>query len=1117
MSYIKPFPLFLAFAMAALINLTALAGVRDVVSLDGQWDFATVLPDGAVGQSGKITVPGIWNNQGYGTENDRVKHDFVGVGRYQRTICVPENWDGWNVYLVLTGISRYATVWVDEKQVGTEAMGVIGSHEWNLTPFLTPGKESVLRIDVDSRQRWGTDVLLGAAQLNDYMLIVWGGIWGHAKLEARAETYMKDLFIQTNVSDSRCRAEVELVQEPLNGKSADWDAWRVEIYEYPQDANAQPVCVKTAAKADCLVEGTAKLAIDVPVLNAKLWSPETPNLYIARVAVLKGDQELDALETRFGMREIRIEGMKIFLNGRQIFLSGYGDDHIYPNEFSMPTDKQMYLRRLKIIKSFGFNHVRHHSAFLPQEYYDACDEVGMLPNGEFLLGYPAQLPGTGSLWKGGADAEKTGPEKANQFILERFGKVIREYRNHPSIFAWVLGNELNMGPPWNEMPLRTDAFKLVKSLDTTRPFMDLDGDWRRNTETGDRDTIELYSVLFDEWSNPVSNTQKFDLKELSKPAIAHEMGNYTTFSRPDQVELFEKTAFKPFWMTNGKAKLEQLGLMGEAEAWACASERLYFYLHKSGIETLRKNPRISGYHWWLFQDYWTTSNGLVDLFFRPKSIKPEEVRMVNAPVVLLQNGLNRTYRAGDSIALELLVSNFSGDSLNGTVQFTLEQGGKTESRAFPVKDAPEGEVTKFADFQWTVPEMAQPDLLTVRAKFVPQDAQAEAIANQNVWTTRLFPKDIIGTVKSENVYADAIIKARFPAWPFREIPASEQVLPADGVYLVSNLQSNVVKALENGARVIQFGSQESLPSIPIAYQQTWWKAGDSPDSNRCGTYVYDDPVTQNVAQDRWCDGAWCELLEGARKFVLDDLPNPQIVVRALPSLVLVQNSPVLFRVRVGQGVLTVSGLNHFGVQPDHPLNEWLLARMIDSAPQINNLPQWDAKLIYVDARVPEGTTLGFQKLQNASEQSTGKSHRSSSATLYICRQDKVDNEVSWQTASVKKAADKAAVSFIFAGGLGYVTQPQTEGFQLLLNGKPVIKFDLPADGTKKELEWKSEDGSAVLRFQIVTVESGGQDYLGRFTLTTSNAIDGENSLSVRSLGKDSRRWFALIPYRDLVQ
>ncbi len=141
----------------------------------------------------------------------------------------------------------------------------------------------------------------------------------------------------------------------------------------------------------------------------------------------------------------------------------------------------------------------------------------------------------------------------------------------------------------------------------------------------DRPTVAIYDIQFAEWDDPVVNRSKFDTPKPVKPVLSHEAGNYVTFSRPDLADLFRHN-IKPFWMSTSQAKLEELGLLEEATRWAEKSERLYAYLHKCNLEWLRKNPYLSGYHWWLFQDYWTSANGIVDHYFRPKSITAEEVR-----------------------------------------------------------------------------------------------------------------------------------------------------------------------------------------------------------------------------------------------------------------------------------------------------------------------------------------------------------------------------------------------------------------------------------------------------------------------------------------------------------
>lgn len=1120
---------FLSVILFAFCVWSVSLSARETISLDGEWDFATdSYADGSyAAQTGKIQVPGIWNNQGFGPENEKVRFNYIGVGHYRRVVSVPESWKGRSVFLVLGGISRYASVRVDGKPVGKEAIGCIGSHEWDLTDALEPGKDALLEIDVDSRQRWRIDPLLGAAQLNDYMLIVWGGIWGHARLEARPAQYLKDVFIKPDVQKSEISAEFDLV----GGRQA--DSVKVEVFEWPkaQEAKASVVCPiqeslsESAASAE---SKTAPVAVMVPIPGAKLWTPDSPNLYIARVTLLKDGQETDSLETRFGMREIRFDGSKILLNGKRFFLRGYGDDHIYPVEYSMSCDKEMYLRRLRIIKSFGFNHVRHHSTVLPHEYYEACDEIGVLPNAEFLIGYPAQLPGWGSLWKNG-NPENLPPEVACATMIERFDQVIREYRNHPSIFAWVFGNELNMaGSPWDEMPLRKQSWETAKRLDPTRPFMDLDGDWPKTARAG-RDTIDLLSVLFDEWSNPVTNLKKFELEDLGKPVIAHEMGNFLTFSRPDQIDLFEGTAFKPFWMVDGKAKLEELGLLNEVEAWALASERLYFFLHKSGLETLRKNPTISGYHWWLIQDYWTTSNGLVDLFFRPKSVRPEEVRMVNAPVVLLADGLERTYRSGETMELKFRVSNFSEAPINGEFTAEITLGDRKETRKFTVKDAPIGEVSAIGEVSLPVPALEKPDQVKIAVSLtanVPNEGAKTTQINQNVWTSWFFPAEIRPDASiAPAIYADEMVRDLFPDWNLQPIPDSgdtqnEKALPADAVYAVGWLNPEIADAVNRGARCVLLGDLENLDTIRITYKQTWWKAGDSESQNHCGTFVYSDPLTDSVTRDHWCDGAWCELLDGANKYKAEAAPAaPQTLIRALPSLVLVQNTPLVFRVRVGSGLLTVSGLNHFSDgAKKNPLNAWLVREMlrpVSGKEAKEALPAWPVEFLVPKNALPEGLTLGFRKVLNAPHCWSGKAYYTENAPMFIARQKEIGDLVTWQT-NPTATPNAPTTTFLFAGGLGWITQPATDGFELSVNDRPVLRFDLP-EADAKSTEWKSADGSVTLRFDVVKIESHGEDFLGRFSLTVPTASllsNGTAQITVKSLGEGSNRWFALNPLRN---
>lgn len=112
---------------------------------------------------------------------------------------------------------------------------------------------------------------------------------------------------------------------------------------------------------------------------------------------------------------------------------------------------------------------------------------------------------------------------------------------------------------------------------------------------------------------------------------------------------------------------------------------------------------------------------------------------------------------------------------------------------------------------------------------------------------------------------------------------------------------------------------------------TWWKAGDRPEENHTGTFVYDHAITRAITPEGWCDEGWAHLIEGAKKYDLESAPTrPDVIVRALPSMAMVQDEALLFAVGVGKGSLIVSGLNHAKAE-GRPENVWLLARIIDYA------------------------------------------------------------------------------------------------------------------------------------------------------------------------------------------
>ena len=1085
---------------------------RTTMSLDGDWNFATdpknvgeaekwflpeaklpamPLPGYAPEANGKIQVPGIWDNQGYGTETQKTRHNFAGKGWYKRTIEIPKTWENQNRYLIITGVNRYSKVWVDDHYLG-EHVGYLSTQEYDITPFATPGKSVTITIQVDSKQRWEIDALFGASSLADYMDIEWGGIWGHVLLETRSDAWLSDLYLQPNLSNSSCSAKAT-----LNGKKDFADTVKLDILD--KDGNR---VAENLLKIDPTIVAGESVTLEAIIPDVKLWTPDSPTLYTARLSLVKVDQIIDTQESRFGMRQFTVDGPHLLLNGKRVMLRGYGDDHIYPEQMAMPCDKELHLKRLHTIKSYGFNHVRHHSTIMPPEYYDACDEVGIICTAEFPICYSHFLPGTGDFWKKRVP-EGTSPEAATETYKREWAAAIKRHRNHPSILCWVMGNEL-----WDGIPLRVGFQQIARQLDPGRFFADTDGLWKRFLDQPkDRDTLGIYFLMFDVFANPLDLPKKFETQEPLKPIIAHEAGNYVTFSRPDLAEQFQDN-IKPFWLTAGCEKLKQLGLWDEAKLWSEKSEQLYLLLHKYNIETLRKNPYLSGYHWWLFQDYWTSSNGLVDHYFRPKSILPAEVQKINSDVVLLQDGLERTYRAKEKLDIKLLVSNFSENPLQGEFEWKVKIGDQTvrgkKTSSDPVT---QGSVSEAVRLNVELPDVSVPTMVNIVAKLTVGEPSFT-----NDWTAWVYPNEIRPRKSDVSVLADAAQMKQCKDWDVKPIPAKGP-LDSRAVYATSwPITPRTVDALEQGAGVILLnGINQLFKSNVTTFRTSWWKAGDAPDRNQTGTFVYDHPATRDMAPEDWCDIGWFHLLQGGKKYDIESAPvSPKMIIRALPSMALVKNETLLFEVGVGKGTLIVSGLNHQDAM-DRPENQWLIARLIDHAARLTPpKEQWPASfLTSIPSVVPEGCLAGFREvIANEGEESTWHSFREDNTRVLVCRQSKPGNRVTWETASVPEGLENKSVTFVFAGGLGFASEPKTEGFVLELDGKEILRFDLP-----EPKSWQSTDQRVTLRFNSLRTVSVDQFGLFHLTIPYEMLTPGKPCvLSVRSLGSESKRWFGLNPY-----
>ncbi len=889
----------LAAQRAARAAVRAAPGLsRD---LSGEWEFkmdplevgrAQKWFEDSVRYERKIQVPGAWNTQGVAYESESVLREYEtkllneqkqlfglgtlgkeaesaklfsvypGPGWYRKRITIPADWKGKIPWLVFGGIHREAEVWVNGQSVGTHR-SYLTPFRINLSDHAKAGDTMTIAVRVDARRRKDVDPLMGCFDTLDFLYITWGGLHRKVTLEATEATRIGDLFVVPQLASQTAEIRVAL-EGPKTG------SFKIAAEILDQAGTS-------VAAVEGSVAGEApETVLAARLAKAKLWSPRSPHLYSARVQLFSDGKLIDVRSLRFGMREFKVAGGKFLLNGQPIFLRGYGDDCIFPNTLCPPADQAELHRRLSRARDYGFNYVRHHSWTPPEEYLDAADELGMMLQPEFPLAYRWDLPTT--------------PE-ARRSALEQWQAMIRLHRNHPSIIAWCMGNEL-----YDSFDLAPEMYRTAKRLDPTRVVIDSDG---CSFKHKNRETLDFMVVQFGEGSSIGFQDGKYNIPaEIDKPVIAHEMGYFVTLPDLKQLDLF-RSGLRPYWLLQTRDLAERNGLMADYPNWLASSYRLQAACLKSNLEAARRS-RLSGTSVWLFQDYPNCAEGVVDMFFRPKGVSAEEFRKYNAPTVLLLDAPRRNWRAGEKLDFRFLVSRFEDEPSTATLHWELKSGKETLASGVQEQLHVHADgVQELPAIKLEMPRRARAEQLTLTAELVDTNGKTD-----NSWNLWVFPPERLaeGSGKLRSSGFDGLRKI-YP-WTLDRIPNSA---PADTDLLVTmRLDQEARDYLKAGGRVFLLE-----PDPVFGVEQTNFRLSSWDGGGPSGTILdRSHAALREMPSEGWCDLQFYSLIQGSKTVFLNPLPaKVRPLVRCIDRPTRLADRAYLFEVSVGRGKLLVSGFN----------------------------------------------------------------------------------------------------------------------------------------------------------------------------------------------------------------
>ena len=498
---------FFAYETENLAKADQKARSERYLSLEGKWkfnfskdhdkaprDFYSLKYDDS--QWTDFPVPGILELNGYGdaiySNNGypwrtqfRPEPPFVEernnyTGSYRKMVTVPADWKGERIYLHVGSATSNLMVWVNGKFVGYSEDSKV-SAEFDLTKYLTPGKENLIAMQV---MRW-----CDGSYLEDEDFWRFTGIAREVYLYARPQAHIADLFITPDLVNNYQDGTLEV---KLNAVGAKGETVMFSL----KDKEGKEVAAQTAK-----VGGNGEVKVNFNVKNPLKWTAETPNLYTLYTTLMDGKQVAEVVPQRVGFRKVEIKNAQVLVNGQPVLFKGANRHELDPVTGYVVSMDRM-LEDIRVMKELNINAVR--TCHYPNDprWYELCDIYGIYMVAE------ANIESHGMGYGDKTLAKEPTYEKAH---LERNESNIKIYKNHPSIIFWSVGNEAGYGPNFEK------AYDLVKAYDPSRPC--------QYEQAGQNGKTDIFCPMYYDYGGCEWYAKGDNPRPLIQCEYAHAMGN----------------------------------------------------------------------------------------------------------------------------------------------------------------------------------------------------------------------------------------------------------------------------------------------------------------------------------------------------------------------------------------------------------------------------------------------------------------------------------------------------------------------------------------------------------------------------------------------------------------
>jgi beta-galactosidase/beta-glucuronidase len=282
---------------------------------------------------------------------------------YRRDFEWPQRWQDKRAIVHFGAVDWHTTVFVNGREVG--------SHQGGYTPFslditdaLKPSGQQTIAVAV-----W--DPTDAAAQPRGKQVAAPSGIW-YTSVTGIWQTVWLEPVPATSIDALKITPDIDSGQVNITAQiRGTSDGTTIEAKALDERSQI----------ATATAQAGRPLTLSIP--KAKLWTPDTPDLYRLKMALKQNGKDLDEVSSYFAMRKTSLvkdqDGVqRLGLNNRPLFQFGPLDQGWWPDGlYTAPTDAALKYD-IEMTKKLGFNMARKHVKVEPDRWYYWCDTLGLL-------------------------------------------------------------------------------------------------------------------------------------------------------------------------------------------------------------------------------------------------------------------------------------------------------------------------------------------------------------------------------------------------------------------------------------------------------------------------------------------------------------------------------------------------------------------------------------------------------------------------------------------------------------------------------------------------------------------------------------------------------------------